>query len=189
MAIPTNVTLGRVGPPALSRTERNVLLSSAASPDRINTQPWQFVVNGPNIEVYADSERALYWSVDPFGRQAVISCAAALLNLRVAGAHLGRDVDVVINPTATQGLLATVVLGPRGRGNHAEAALYPAIGPAAHPPRPVRAAPHSGVGSVRADRMRARRAREHRSGEPGASTVALRPRRVRRRHSQRVARI
>jgi hypothetical protein len=97
------------------------------APSVFNTQPWQFVVNGPNIEVYADSERALYWSVDPFGRQAVISCAAALLNLRVAGAHLGRDVDVVINPTATSGLLATVVLGPRGRGNHADAALYPAI--------------------------------------------------------------
>ena len=128
MAVPTNITLRQIGPPALSRTEQSILLGAAGmAPSVFNTQPWQFVVDGPAIEVYADSERALYWSVDPFGRQAVISCAAALFNLRIAGAHLGRDVDVVMNPTSTSGLLATVVFGPRGRGNRADATLYPAI--------------------------------------------------------------
>jgi len=111
MAVPTNVTLRQIGPPALSRTEQSILLGAAGmAPSVFNTQPWQFVVNGPAIEVYADSERALYWSVDPFGRQAVISCAAALLNVRVAGAHLGRDVDVVINPTATSGGFPQMIL-------------------------------------------------------------------------------
>jgi hypothetical protein len=97
------------------------------APSVFNTQPWQFSVNGPAVEVYADSDRALYWSVDPFGRQAVISCGAAMLNLRVAAAYLGRDVDVVVNPSASDGLLATVTLGPRGRGSPSDAELYTAI--------------------------------------------------------------
>lgn len=123
-----NVTLRRVGPPALSRTELNVLLGAASmAPSVFNTQPWQFAVSGPVIELYKDSDRALWWSVDPFGRQAVISCAAALFNLRVAAAHLGRDVDVMVNPTASAGLLATVALGARGRGSRMDADLFPAI--------------------------------------------------------------
>jgi nitroreductase len=128
MTVRSNVALSRVGPPALSRSEQNTLLSAAAmAPSVFNTQPWQFTINGPAVEVYADSDRALYWSVDPFGRQAVISCGAAMLNLRVAAAYLGRDVDVVVNPSASDGLLATVTLGPRGRGSSSDAELYTAI--------------------------------------------------------------
>ena len=128
MTVRSNVTLNRVGPPVLSRTEQNTLLSAAAmAPSVFNTQPWQFAINGPTVEVYADSDRALYWSVDPFGRQAVVSCGTALLNLRVAAAYLGRDVDVVVNPSASDGLLATVTLGSRGRGSQADAELFPAI--------------------------------------------------------------
>ncbi len=128
MTVRSNVTLSGVGPPALSRTEQSTLLSAAAmAPSVFNTQPWQFAINGPVVEVYADSDRALYWSVDPFGRQAVVSCGAALLNMRVAAAYLGRDVDIVVNPTASEGLLATVTLGPRGRGSQTDAELFPAI--------------------------------------------------------------
>jgi hypothetical protein len=123
-----NVMVTRVGRPALSRTEQTTLLAAAAmAPSVFNTQPWRFAVDGAVIELYADSERTLHWSVDPFGRQAVISCGAALLNLRVAAAHLGRDADVVVNPTASDGLLASIAIGPRGRGSRADAELFPAI--------------------------------------------------------------
>src|SRR6185312_4011321 len=115
--------------PALSRTEANTLVSAAGmAPSVLNTQPWAFDVHDSTIDVYADPSRGLYWSVDPRGRQLVISCGAALLNLRVAAAHLGRPAAVQLRPLpADPLLLASVTLGRRGerdRTNPADALLF-----------------------------------------------------------------
>jgi hypothetical protein len=96
------------------------------APSVFNTQPWRIEVVGSTIELAADPDRTLYWSVDPYGRQAVVSCGAALFNMRVAAAHLGREVQVDTLPDDT-GLLARLVIGPRCRGDAADAKLHAAI--------------------------------------------------------------
>jgi hypothetical protein len=65
------------------------------APSSHNTQPWRFVINGDELLVCADRTRSLP-NIDPFDRELIISCGAALLNLRVALAHF--DVPVEISP-------------------------------------------------------------------------------------------
>ena len=132
MSAPERVATKSPIAPALSRTEANTLISAAGmAPSVLNTQPWAFDVHDSTIDVYADPSRGLYWSVDPRGRQLVISCGAALLNLRVAAAHLGRPAAVQLRPSpADPLLLASVTLGRRGerdRTNPADALLFAAI--------------------------------------------------------------
>jgi nitroreductase len=113
----------------LSRTDVQTLIGAAGmAPSILNTQPWGFDVHGATIDLYADASRGLYWSIDPAGRQLHVSCGAALLNLRVAAAHLGRPAAVELLPDSERPLLlARVELGPRGRGNAADAELFGAI--------------------------------------------------------------
>jgi hypothetical protein len=128
MAVRSDPPARRVGHPALSRDELNTLLGAAAmAPSIFNTQPWQFAVDGRVIQLYLDPERVLNESVDPFGRQAIISCGAALLNLRVAAAHIGRSVETILNAGASDHPLATLTFGPRARRNPVDGDLYPAI--------------------------------------------------------------
>lgn len=126
----TTVRLGSVRPmdaPPITRTETQVLLGAAGlAPSVMNTQPWSFEIRGKTIDIYADPSRALRSSVDPSGRQMVISCGAALFNLRVAAAYLGREVTVRLNPEPSD-LLASIRLGQRGRANPQEAALFSSI--------------------------------------------------------------
>jgi nitroreductase len=63
------------------------------APSSHNTQPWHFVVNGDELLVCADRTRSLP-NIDPFDRELIISCGAALFNLRVALANF--DVPVAI---------------------------------------------------------------------------------------------
>jgi hypothetical protein len=65
------------------------------------------------ITVYAEPTRQLSRS-DPAGRSLLISCGAALFNLRVAAEHLGYHPRVRLLPgAADQTLLASVSLGSR----------------------------------------------------------------------------
>ena len=77
------------------------------APSLHNTQPWRFTVSRDAIELHADVSRRL--SVDPDGREMVISCGAALYGLRLAVRSLGRlpDVELLPGPRA----LARVRLG------------------------------------------------------------------------------
>ena len=61
-----------------------------AAPSIANSQPWRFAVGADRVEVWTDPERSLP-AVDPDGRQRLISCGTAILNLRLAVAHLGFD--------------------------------------------------------------------------------------------------
>ena len=105
-----------------------LVAAGAMAPSILNTQPWSFEIRDRAIDLYADAERVLLQRVDPIGRQLTISCGAALLNMRVAAAHLGRAVDVELLPDpARSNLLATVTIGPRIPVRGVDAALQPAI--------------------------------------------------------------
>jgi nitroreductase len=71
------------------REYRVLVAAASAAPSIHNTQPWRFVVGPRSIEVHADPARGLA-VIDPSARALIISCGAAVLNLRVALAFLGR---------------------------------------------------------------------------------------------------
>jgi nitroreductase len=88
------------GPAAALLSEQDAeLLVTAASlaPSHHNTQPWSFAVGSRHVEVYADASRQLPRS-DPSGRALLVSCGAALFNLRVGAGHLGLHPRVRILP-------------------------------------------------------------------------------------------
>jgi nitroreductase len=89
------------------------------APSELNTQPWSFrasvdgSVGAARIELGLDRTRLLP-CLDPDGREAVLACGAALLNLRLAlrGAELASSVQLCPDP-ALRDLLA--VANVRGR--------------------------------------------------------------------------
>jgi hypothetical protein len=116
---------GRVTPVAAAHA---LVVAAGLAPSVLNTQPWRFDVHGSTIDLYADTDRALLECADPLGRQLVISCGAALLNMRVTAAFLGRVLDIQLLPvTNSPTLLARATIGPRLLARSADAALYPAI--------------------------------------------------------------
>jgi nitroreductase len=80
---------------------KQALRAAIRAPSVHNTQPWRFVVAGPDIELHLDRERVLP-IVDPTAREARMSCGAALFTLRVALEAAGRAVLVDLLPDATR---------------------------------------------------------------------------------------
>jgi hypothetical protein len=58
------------------------------APSSHNSQPWKFRVAGNTLELFADRRHSLR-VVDPKDRELLISCGAALFNLRTAMYHFG----------------------------------------------------------------------------------------------------
>jgi nitroreductase len=83
-----------------SGVERLLLEAATAAPSVHNSQPWQFAVGPRRIELYADASRQLRFA-DASGRSLLISCGAALFNLRVAADHLGFHPRVRLLPSRT----------------------------------------------------------------------------------------
>ncbi|WP_406047144.1 Acg family FMN-binding oxidoreductase [Kribbella sp. NBC_00889] len=82
----------------LTDDEIGILLTAAVhAPSMHNTQPWRFEVHGPVVDVLLDRKRLLP-SEDPAGRANRIGIGAAVLNLRVAAAMLGRESRIVPDP-------------------------------------------------------------------------------------------
>jgi hypothetical protein len=80
------------------------------APSSHNTQPWLFRLGTQWIDLFADRTRALPVN-DPFDRELLISCGAALGALRVAAAGAGQGVAVSLLPdTAEPDWLARVML-------------------------------------------------------------------------------
>jgi nitroreductase len=69
------------------------------APSLHNSQPWRWVVRETTVDLFADHRRVLR-SVDTSGREALISCGAALDHFRVAMAAAGWSVnaDLFTNP-------------------------------------------------------------------------------------------
>ncbi len=111
----------------LSTEQRLLLAAAVAAPSVHNTQPWLFDVHDGGIDLLADPSRQLHGQ-DPDGRALIVSCGAALLNLRVAAEHLGYRPQVTLLPDeARPDLLAQVSLA--GQHDHAGMAteLFSAI--------------------------------------------------------------
>jgi hypothetical protein len=63
------------------------------APSLHNSQPWRWVADGAGLHLFADRSRILS-ATDNSGREALISCGAALDHLRVAMAAAGRAISV-----------------------------------------------------------------------------------------------
>jgi hypothetical protein len=82
---------------ALQEPALSLLRHAVLAPSSHNTQPWRFRVSATAIDLLADRTRALPVN-DPDDRELVISCGAALLNLRVSSASRGLDAGVQLFP-------------------------------------------------------------------------------------------
>lgn len=74
-------------------TVRSLVQRAALAPSSHNTQPWRFRATASSIDLMADRTRALPVN-DPFDRELVISCGAALMALRTAIADAGMSARV-----------------------------------------------------------------------------------------------
>ncbi|WP_329430569.1 nitroreductase family protein [Streptosporangium sp. NBC_01495] len=87
---------------------RRAVQAATWAPSVHNTQPWSFGVDGDEIALRADSDRKLRLC-DPAGRELLISCGAALMNVRLALRALGYEPRVRVLPDPDRpALLATV---------------------------------------------------------------------------------
>jgi hypothetical protein len=71
------------------------------APSSHNTQPWFFLLGEPYVDLLADRTRALPIN-DPDGRELVISCGCALLNLMLAAAARDFRVENWLLPDAEE---------------------------------------------------------------------------------------
>ena len=102
-------------PAAESKAEvlRFALRYAVLAPSSHNSQPWLFYVDENAVEIYADRARRLP-VVDPDDRELVMSCGAALYNLRLALRHFGERSEVAVLPAGTDSdLLARLELTGR----------------------------------------------------------------------------
>ncbi|RQP27719.1 Acg family FMN-binding oxidoreductase [Burkholderia ubonensis] len=106
---------------------RSLLRYAVLAPSSHNSQPWRFIVDGNTIAVCADRVRALP-VVDPFDRELIISCGAALLNLRVVLDHAGFAHTIGTFPSDVDpDLLALVRVRDDGYTDARLGALFDAI--------------------------------------------------------------
>ncbi|AKK27306.1 nitroreductase family protein [Mycobacterium sp. EPa45] len=66
----------------------NAVELACRAPSVHNSQPWQWVAEGPSLKLFLDASRVPH-ATDRSGREAVISCGAVLDHLRVAVAAAG----------------------------------------------------------------------------------------------------
>jgi hypothetical protein len=112
------------------------------APSSHNTQPWLFIMRDMSLELYADRSRGLA-VVDPRDRELVISCGAALFNLRLALRHFAnREVATVLPDPDNPDLLARVSIDGQIEPADEDHVLFQAISSRhtyrlAFEPRPV----------------------------------------------------
>lgn len=82
------------------------------APSGHNTQPWLFRIAGDAIELYVDRSRTLE-TIDPQGRELIMSCGTTLYHLRTAIRHYGYEPIVQTFPDLDDpDLIAFIRLGP-----------------------------------------------------------------------------
>ncbi len=97
------------------------------APSVLNTQPWRFRVAGDTAAVLVDRDRVLA-AVDPDGREAVVSCGAALFTLRLAARHYGETAAVALaGPDDAPDLVGTLRLTGHAPPTASEEMLFRAV--------------------------------------------------------------
>lgn len=113
-------------PPTVETALLEAVRRSILAPSSHNTQPWLFRIGKDFVEIHADRRRSLP-VVDPEDRELVMSCGAALFNLRLGVRHAGYAVHCDLLAEHGSGLLARVSVGQRSPVSSAEEALFQAI--------------------------------------------------------------
>ena len=90
-----------------------VIATAGRAPSLHNSQPWRFRVDGDVLELRADAQRAMRVS-DPEARELVISCGAALYNLRIALRGKSLTPHVRITPVQDDPLLLARITAESG---------------------------------------------------------------------------
>lgn len=97
------------------------------APSSHNSQPWRFRVRGTMVELLPDYERSLPIA-DPQDRELIISCGAALFNLRTAMNYFGCAYEARPFPDPGQPeVLARITLDPTGSQESVWSELFRAI--------------------------------------------------------------
>lgn len=94
---------------------RFLLNYAVLAPSSHNTQPWLWKIEGNEIELWADQNRAMT-ALDASGRELVMSCGAALQHLRLAIRAFGYADLISILPEASQPCLMARVRLSKKRG-------------------------------------------------------------------------
>jgi len=84
-------------PMTAEQIARYVVAEAVWAPSVNNTQPWRFTLDGEQISLHADAGRRLAVA-DPDGREMMISCGAALFNVRLALRSLGYVPETSVLP-------------------------------------------------------------------------------------------
>lgn len=106
---------------------RFALRYAVLAPSSHNTQPWRFLLDGDTVTVSADRLRALPVT-DPYDRELIIGCGAALMNLRIALSHFGLAYAITLFPSSAEpDVLATLRIVPDGRRDASLPPLFDAI--------------------------------------------------------------
>ncbi|MGW3115809.1 hypothetical protein ACWDBW_01445 [Streptomyces sp. NPDC001107] len=114
-------------PTQVDHAANHLVRTAVTAPSVHNTQPWLFVSSDSGLDLYADPTRRLPLT-DPDGREQLLSCGAALFNIRVAMRHLGFRPVVQLLPDAyTPAHLARVGWGAHARPGTDENLMYRAL--------------------------------------------------------------
>ncbi|MFG1648243.1 Acg family FMN-binding oxidoreductase [Amycolatopsis sp. NPDC049252] len=113
--------------PAALTSEQIGALARAVSraPSVHNSQPWQLLVRGTEVDLLERRDVVLRRH-DPFGRDRLLSCGAALTNLELAVRVLGRDCHIEFPDR--DDAVATVAIGRPRAVSARDFSLYHAIG-------------------------------------------------------------
>jgi hypothetical protein len=90
------------------KTLRECLVAACAAPSIHNTQPWLFRPRGDVVDVLVDRRRQLA-TLDPDGREMLVSVGAAVFNLRVAIRAHGHETEMRLMPDPGEPDLAASV--------------------------------------------------------------------------------
>jgi hypothetical protein len=105
----------------------SLVATAGRAPSVHNTQPWSFRADGDAIELYADADR-LVRTIDPAGREMLISCGAALFGLRLGMRKLGYRPELKVLPDPDLPcLVARVTPVGKARASRQEANLLAAL--------------------------------------------------------------